>query len=168
MENFLKQLPLPAGWEVWGVVGAGVVAAFLAFVVGRRLLAGQPTGQPPGLPRRPASPAPLDPFEIGSRSEKRSAVRRKGSSVEVELVLEGHPGPPTRGWVQDRSVGGLGLSVESEFACGTLLKVRPRNVPATAPWVEIEVRSCKPGDNGWLIGCSFRQSPPYNILLLFG
>src|SRR5215470_5896510 len=111
MENFLKQFPLPAGWEVWGAVGAGVVATFLAFVVGRRLFAGQPSGQPTVLPRRPPSPSPPDPFEIGSRSEKRSAVRRKGSSVEVELVLAGQPGPPTRGWVQDRSVGGLGLSV---------------------------------------------------------
>jgi hypothetical protein len=164
MENFLKQLPLPPGWEVWGVAGAGVLVAFLAFFVGRRLFAGQSTV----LPRRPAGPPRPDPFEVGSRSEKRSAIRRKGSSVEVELLLEGQPGPPTTGWVQDRSVGGLGLSVEGEFACGTVLKVRPRNAPATAPWVEIEVRSCKPDDSGWLLGCSFCKTPPYNILLLFG
>jgi PilZ domain len=165
MENFLKQLPLPPGWEVWGVAGAGVVAALLAFFVGRRLFAGQ---SPPLLPKGRAGPPRPDPFEVGSRSEKRAAFRRKGSSVEVELLLEGQPGPPTTGWVQDRSAGGLGLSVECEFACGTVLKVRPRNAPATAPWVEIEVRSCKPEDAGWLLGCSFRETPPYSVLLLFG
>ncbi len=164
MENFLRQLSLPANWEVWRVAGAGMAAAFLAFFVGRRLFVKQPTV----LPKAPEPPPSPDPFEIGSRSEKRASPRRKGSSVEVELLTEGQAGPPMTGWVHDRSMGGLGIRVEREVECGTVLKVRPRNAPLTAPWVEVEVRNCKPEDDAWQLGCSFRKTPPYNVLLLFG
>src|SRR5262245_27337618 len=106
MGNFLHQLPLPIGWEVWGVAGAGLAAAFLAFFVGRRLTAGQPAVRVE-KPAPPSSPQP-DPFEIGSRSERRASPRRKGSSVEVELLPQDLSGPPATGWVHDRSMGGLG------------------------------------------------------------
>jgi hypothetical protein len=164
MADFLSGLSLPAGWEVCGVAAAGVLVAFLAFFVGRRLGA-------PGPVRpddRPAGPPPPDPFEVGSRTEKRAAVRRKGSSVEVLICDENLSQPPDAGWVLDRSLGGLGLHVERSAPVGTVLKVRPRNAPLVAPWVEVEVRSCKSEDGILQLGCAFRKTPPYSVLLLFG
>src|SRR3954469_8029902 len=110
MADFLSKIALPAGWEVWGVAVAGMTVALLAFFVGRRLVAGR-SGPPDD---RPMGPPPPDPFEVGSLSEKRAALRRKGSSVEVQICDENLTQPPATGWVLDRSLGGLGLSVERE------------------------------------------------------
>ena len=165
MPDFLQQLALPARWEVWGVAGAGVAVTFLAFFAVRRFLTAPPVV---AVVERPAPPPSPDPFEVGSQSEKRVAARRKGSSVEVQLLPEGGPGPAATGWVFDRSLSGLGISFQHEVARGTVLKVRPRNAPAAVPWVEVEVRRCQPEGGTWLLGCSFRKSPPYSVLLLFG
>jgi len=164
MADFLSQLRLPAGWELWGVAGAGVLAAFLAFFVGRRLgAAGSVRPE-----ERALGPPPPDPFEVGSRSEKRTALRRKGPSVEVQVCDEHLSRPPETGWVLDRSLGGLGLHVEREVPVGTVLKVRPCNAPPVAPWVEVEVRSCKTEGGILQLGCAFRKTPPYSVLLLLG
>jgi hypothetical protein len=169
MPDFLQQLSLPAGWEILGTAGAGVAAAFLAFFAARRFSSAAPVAgvEPTATPPPPPPPSP-DPFEVGSQSEKRASARRKGSSVEVQLLPEGDTGPAATGWVFDRSLGGLGITAEQKVAPGTVLKVRPRNAPAAAPWVDVEVRSCKPEDGTWLLGCSFRKTPPYSVLLLFG
>ena len=164
MPNFLQQLSFPGGWHLWGVAGAGIVASWLAFFAARRFLSAHPTIVPE-RPQTPPEPLP-DPFEVGSQSEKRVAARRKGPSIEVQLFRADMPDEALIGWVFNRSLGGLGISAENRFESGTVLKVRPRSAP-TAPWVEVEVRSCNYEDGTWLIGCAFRKTPPYNVLLLF-
>lgn len=164
MANLLKAVELPAGWEQWGVAGAGMVVAGLAFVVGRRLLTARPAAVPVV---EKTAPAP-DPFLAGSATEKRVAARRKGATLEVWFTDEEQSGPPDSAWVVDRSLGGLGLCCEHEVPVGSFLRVRPKNAPTMAPWVEVEVRSCKLEDGAWQLGCSYRKVPPYSVLLLFG
>ena len=163
LANFLGELNLPAEWEQWGIIGAGLAVTGLALAVGRRMLASRPVE-----PVRAAAAPEHDPFEAGSLSEKRVALRRKGSPVEV-LVTDGKQlQEPHSSWVLDRSLGGLGLSSEREVPVGMVLKVRPRNAPPVTPWVDVEVRSCKPDEKGWQLGVAFCKTPPYGVLLLFG
>ena len=164
MANLLNGVELPADWEQWGIAGAGVAVAGLAFVVGRRMLTGRPAAP---LPQETQTPA-HDPFESGSTSEKRVAARRKGATLEVLIADEQQSQPPHEGWVVDRSLGGLCLASKSERKPATFLKVRPKNAETVVPWVEVEVRSCKLEDGVWQLGCQFRKSPPYSVLLLFG
>jgi hypothetical protein len=164
MANFPSVVELPAGWEQWGIAVAGLAVAGVAFVVGRRLLTARPAAAPPA---EKTAPDP-DPFVVGSASEKRVAARRKGASLEVWFTDEQQTGPPQSAWVADRSLGGLGLSCENEVAVGSFLRVRPKNAPTMAPWVEVEVHSCKLEEGAWLVGCAFRKTPPYSVMLLFG
>jgi hypothetical protein len=167
LADFLSELNLPAGWEQWGIIAAGVAVTGLALVVGRRMLASK---RPAGLPNRAAGliETSHDPFDAGSLSEKRVALRRKGSPIEVLVTDVNQSQTPYSTWVLDRSLSGLGLSSDHEVPAGTILKVRPKNAPPATPWIEVEVRSCKPDDKVWQLGVSFRKTPPYGVLLLFG
>ena len=164
MANLLNGVELPAAWEQWGIAGAGVAVAGLAFVVGRRMLTGRPAVALPPETQTPTH----DPFESGSSSEKRVAARRKGASLEVLIADEQQRQPPHEGWVVDRSLGGLCLASTRQLEPGTFLRVRPKNAEMVVPWVEVEVRSCKLEEGVWQLGCQFRKTPPYSVLLLFG
>src|SRR5262249_45396243 len=141
LANFLSELKLPPGWEQWGIVAACLAVAGLAFVVARRVFT-RPVVAPPPRPAE-APRSDHDPFDVGSLSEKRAALRRRGSSVELLVTDERQLQPPRPGWVLDRSVGGLGITSACEVAVGTVLKVKPKNGPPATPWVEVEGRSCR-------------------------
>ena len=68
----------------------------------------------------------------------------------------------------DRSTSGLGIVVETEVSAGTVIGVRPLDVPPSAPWVDVEVRSCAPQDDHYRLGCKFLQTPEWGLLLMFG
>ena len=51
---------------------------------------------------------------------------------------------------------------------GGILSVRPRTAGTTVPWVQVEVRSLRQDAGFWEVGCEFVQTPPWNVLLLFG
>jgi hypothetical protein len=150
--------------QLWIAV-AGILASGLAFLVGFRVFSGVKTD------RRPAadpSGTDHDPFAAGSNSERRQSFRRKGSTVTV-LIAEQHQTEATQeGWVLDRSLGGIGLYSEKPKEVGTLLRVRPENGPTTTPFIEVEVKSCVPFEDGWHLNCAFVQTPPYSVLLLLG
>jgi hypothetical protein len=109
-----------------------------------------------------------DPFDHGSTTERRVALRRQGNPIEVlvsdaEATLE-----PVRGWVRDRSMGGLCLLVSEEVVPGTILSVKPRKGPPGMSWLQAEVRSCKQDQDGYELGCQFVRQPPWAVMLLFG
>src|SRR5579862_5497936 len=56
-----------------------------------------------------------DPFVHGSGSEQRKAFRRVGNPIEVLVVNATSQGPEIKGYVVNRSVGGLGLQMENSF-----------------------------------------------------
>jgi PilZ domain len=148
----------------WVGPAIGLCAFGLAFWAGRYLLAA-----------RPARPAPRGEtaatlFEAHQKltRERRSAPRRRVGCT-VEVFLDGGQGDePAKGWVFDRSIGGLGVRAEGPVEVGTLLKVRARRAAETTPWVQVVVRSCKRGDGHYDLGCQFQRVPDWNVILQFG
>jgi hypothetical protein len=146
----------------------GISAAMaLAFLVIARVLIGS---RSPPAPSADVDAPEYDPFAQGTLTERRQSVRRAGNPVDVFYALPDNKDRPLTGWIFDRSVGGLGLIAAAEFEVGVTLLVRPVKAPATIPWIEVEVRCCRPTPDGkgCHVGCKFLQTPPWPVLLLFG
>ena len=116
----------------------------------------------------PRAEPEYDPFVMGSASNKRNAFRRKGNAVQVLIREPGVKHDPIVGWVLDRSSGGLALMLPVEFSTGSRLEVRPDSQSGDALWLAVQVRSVRPQEDGWQIGCKFLATPPWSVLLLFG
>ncbi len=102
---------------------------------------------------------------------QRNMHRRQGNPVEVFVALPEDKSDPGIGSVLDRSVGGMRLALYGEVDIGTLLAIRPTHADDIVPWIDLEVRSCKPSTEmpgQFEIGCQYVKSPPYSIQLLFG
>jgi hypothetical protein len=161
----------------WIAVGVGAVLTLLVLALGYLLLDRREAAK---LVPRPASPsvtAPAvgraahpqyDPFVDGSALEQRTALRRKGNPVLVQIAAKEAKAEPASGWVVDRSTTGLCLLVGQAFAVGTVLCVKPSDAPRGTIWVQIEVKNCRQKGSNWEIGCQFLQPPPWGIMLLFG
>jgi len=104
----------------------------------------------------------------GTASNRRSSLRREGQVVEVLVQSPAFDGGAAAGYVVDRSTGGLRLALAAGMAAGTALQVRAKHAPDTIPWVTVLVRSCRPSDEHFELGCEFEKTPPWNVLLLFG
>jgi hypothetical protein len=158
------------GWPVWIIPALAVAGGAGAAVVVTHLM-GQRRGGP-----APAEPTEseleerefLDPFVVGSASERRTAYRRPGNPVEVSLCEAESSEELLRGWVLNRSLGGLSLALHQPITLGTVLNIRPANAPLGAHWIQIEVRSCQQKGKNWVAGCRFIRTPNWNQLLLFG
>ena len=50
----------------------------------------------------------------------------------------------------------------------TALQVKAKHAPDNTPFVTVLVRSCRPNDDHFELGCEFEKTPPWNVLLLFG
>jgi hypothetical protein len=176
-----------ASWQTLALLAAGVGATGLTLLLGTFLLGRRQPARPLKGPdphpdpltdnsagkRQPAppptDPAPQpDPFIYGSARERRRAPRRGGRPVEVLISDERATAPPARGLVTDRSVDGLGLAVAQAVAPGTVLSLRPVQAPPGVAWVQVEVKSCRPEEETWELGCQFVTAPSYGVLLLFG
>ena len=151
------------GWEAWAVPVIGVLTAGLTLLAGRAAIRRR-RARGDGA----ASHDDHDPFEDGSASERRATVRRKGNHVEILVTDADSPDEPIRGWVVDRSLGGLALLLSQPRPEGTVLSIRPRQCPSVTPWVPVEVRTCKEDRGGYELGCQFQRTPPWNVILLFG
>lgn len=100
--------------------------------------------------------------------DQRRTVRRVGNPTDVLVATPENKQQPRRGWVSERSLGGLHLHLSDEVKPGTLLSVLPANAPGWTPWVDIEVRSCRSSGEVWEAGCRFVKSPPFTVLMMFG
>lgn len=158
-------------WQTLVITLAGVCATALALLLGFMLISRRRGAPPParsGGRQAPAS-GQADPFMFGSALEKRTAHRRRGNSVRILLADAQSDAAPHEGWVIDRSVGGLCLLVEQQdYPVGTVLNVRAASAPATTPWTQVEVRDSRKKERGWELGCQFKQTPSWSVLLLFG
>jgi len=166
--SYVLTLELPGlGYVVSLAIGVGV--GLCAIFVGK-LAFGRKKPNPsknPGPDSKRAEPV-HDPFTEGSPSELRKSMRREGNPTEIFLAKPDNKNKPSRGWVLDRSLGGLYIAVGEEFKPGTKLAVLPANAPPMTPWVDIEVRSCRELKEGYGLGCQFLKTPNWSVLLMFG
>jgi hypothetical protein len=145
---------------VVGVVcGLGLVGLIHFFTRARRVVVA-----PVQTEEQPTS----DPFISGSNSEQRQSFRRLGNPIEVLVVDQAHQGSPIKGYVVNRSVGGLCLQMEAPIDLLAELTVRPTNAPHIAPWVDVVVKNCRRTSRGFEIGCQFVKVPPWPVLMMFG
>lgn len=126
-----------------------------------------PARGPVEAPAAPKAVRPADPFVQGSARERRSSPRRSGSIIQV-LISRISGAARFQGWVADRSLGGLGLTVPCPFTAGSLLKIRVQSAPESIPWVQIRVKTCRPRGKEWVLGCEFTASVTTTVRLLFG
>jgi hypothetical protein len=103
---------------------------------------------------------------MGPSAEKRGTVRRSGNAIPI-FIQDGNGGQK-RGFVVDRSAGGIGLALDYSVPLGTTIRVRPVKAPDTAPWVDVQVKSCRAEGLEFELGCQFLTVPPFNVMLLFG
>jgi hypothetical protein len=150
-------------WAIYAVPFVGLAFGGLTLLVGRALL--RKPHRPP--PAKPEASQP-DPFDFGSHTEKRSSLRRPGKPIKVFLSDAEAKAKPTPGWVIDRSMGGLGLSVRQAVAEHTILSVRTVDAPSSTPWVQIEIVRCENQGDSWELGCRFVRTPSFAVLMLFG
>jgi hypothetical protein len=162
LPQWLLDLGIP-DFKGWTIPVAGLLAAGLAFftgtlVFGRRKSSAQPAVEGPKV----------DPLLQGATTERRNSYRREGTNVEVLISDAEVKTFPVQGWVVDRSLGGVCLRTNAAFAVDSILSLRPCNAPSVAPWVQVEVKSCRQQEDTWDVGCQFLRTPPYSVLLLFG
>ena len=150
--------------DYWLPLIIGVVAGGFCILIGNFI----------GRGRRKAVAMPLataqtlDPFIHGSQTEQRRSLRRAGNLVEILYARPDNRKVTKRALVLDRSMGGLRLAAEEEIAGDTILMVLPVNASEQVPWIEIVVRTCRPVEDSFELGCQFVKTPQWSILLLFG
>jgi hypothetical protein len=124
--------------------------------------------QTPSPPPAKESPPTWDPFEQGSTSERRAAIRRGGKTIKVLISDANALAAPYPGMVSDRSLGGLCLAVPHAVEENVILSVRALDADASTPWIQLEVKRCSAKQDHFELGCQFLRTPPYSQLLLFG
>jgi hypothetical protein len=149
--------------EVWMIASVGLLFASLIVLVGLRLLRRTRPVRP--VPKE--NPRKPDPFDHGSASEKRNALRRRGKATKVYISDVENPDELSQGWVVDRSLTGLRLLVSQAVAPNVVLKVHSVDAPQNAPWVHVNVVRCSPEDDHWELGCEFVRTPSWSVLLQF-
>jgi PilZ domain len=182
--NFVMASFDPAHWSTWAVaLGIGLVSGGFVFLVGRWVMLARrkaafeqydydPDADPDPIPDNPAGVMEeVDPYSSGAGGgtmDRRQALRRGGNPISVLVNDAECQGHAIKGYVLDRSTGGLCISLSAEIPAGTVLSVRTTNSHATIPWVQVEVRNCRSVGKEWELGCKFVSTPPWSVLLLFG
>src|SRR5947209_3838179 len=106
-----------ARWEMWTFPLVGLACAGVGLFVGRSLLGKRRTAARPPAPVPAAAPQvrPDDDDEDGPAEpgrDRRVWPRHKVREVKVTISDAAGAGEPFEGWVVNRSLGGLGISVD--------------------------------------------------------
>jgi hypothetical protein len=163
----LAQFPLGLDlhWQTWTAPLVGLTSAGLMLLVARTVSRRRKGVPPPPLNQ---SPTLQDPFEHDTTPERRSSGRRIGKTIKVLISDANAQAAPFQGWVSDRSMGGLSLTVTRKVETNMILSVRTVDADAGTPWIQVEVKRCSAREGRWELGCQFVRTPPYSQLLLFG
>ena len=103
--------------------------------------------------------------------EKRQSRRRQGNPIAIYLANPDYKHEPERCCVTDRSMGGMLVVLKHAIEPGTVISIRPVNAEDMVPWLDLEVRSCRPNSEfpgEFDLGCQYVKTPPYSIMLLYG
>jgi hypothetical protein len=153
------------------VVGGGVAVAVLIalYVAHRRREPAPPPVPPPPTPTfvTEEKVTNWDPPEQ-SYADRRGSVRRDGKPIRVQIASPALRNGVTDGFVIDRSTGGLRIAATAAVAPGSVIQARAAHAPDTVGYVPLIVRCCRKSGEFFELGCEFEQTPPWNVLLLFG
>jgi hypothetical protein len=102
--------------------------------------------------------------------DRRQRMRRTGKVTPIHLSSDPTADPVQReeGFVLDRSSRGFSFASERSYEVGAVVFVLPTAPVPDIAWVEATVRNCRAKNDYFVIGCEFKQTPPWGVLLLFG
>jgi len=152
LQNYLVYAPI--------AVGAGVGIIVLVVLSTRK----RSTGFNPPVP----APSATGVEDENSFSNRRNNHRREGKPVKIQVSSPAFRNKTDCGYVLDRSTSGLRIALPGAVTPGSTMQVRAENAPDTVPWVTVVVRNCRNAGRHFELGCEFDQTPPWNVLLLFG
>jgi PilZ domain-containing protein len=98
-------------------------------------------------------------------ADRRLAPRRK--KLMRIAVRNESTNELVNGWVIDRSLGGMCISVQNPIEAGAHLAVRRGTAPESMPWVELRVLNVREQESTWELGCEFLRTPAWEVLLQF-
>src|SRR2546428_13919737 len=101
-------------WQTWLAPLAGILSAGLALLVSRALSKRRPSALDVVTE---ATPPP-------GQVERRKSPRRGGRPVKILVSDMEAQAKPSVAWVQNRSLGGLCLSVTQQYEVGEILSIR--------------------------------------------
>jgi hypothetical protein len=99
--------------------------------------------------------------------DRRRARRRWANPVEVTVISPFHD-KPIQGLVINRSVGGMAILTDVEFAPDTILAVRPVEAPEGVGYADVCVRHSRLASRLWIVGCQYKNELPWNVKVWFG
>jgi serine/threonine protein kinase len=100
--------------------------------------------------------------------ERRAAPRRGGNAVSLLIAESPSAAEPLRGWVLNRSPGGLGLMVEDAVEIDTIVHVQPQGANFGDRWFPVRVIYCFAERIRWRVGCQFVDRLSWDDLRVFG
>ena len=122
--------------------------------------------------RKPFEPADvarrLWDLVAASTGNRRSGARQAKLDMRVTVGEGLEPSEVVESWVSDLSPDGLRLQLPTRLGdVGAILSVRPVSAGDGVPWVPVQVRYARAGDDGWTVGCQF-LTPAAGEALEFG
>lgn len=149
-------------WHPLLILGTGLVATVVAVLLGLVFLRRPPV--------RRATPKPVAPPRETNWDgiERREHPRSSGSALVVEIATLESDALITTGVILDRSLGGLGLEVDSEIPEGAQFRLRLRNAGPNANWALLEVRYSRLRGKVWRLGCQFVDIASWDVMEWLG
>jgi hypothetical protein len=107
-----------------------------------------------------------EPPVIATGVDDRRSSPRKKKLLKI-IIRDESTGEIFGGWVLDRSLGGMCLSIQRPIEEASLLAIRRPSAPESTPWVEMRVRNVRERESTWELGCEYIRTPPWEILVQF-
>lgn len=149
MLNAVLAVDLASG-GIWTLILFGLSATGFGLFMGR-ILFGPSSVLGGATPASGGTSTYVSLHDLNLRSSPRTNVDGTKILVSQNQSLTN----PLEGWVTDRSLGGLGLSVPQPIEVGTRLHVVPIQMPDWMSTRCLEVRYCKLHRGRWRLGCQY-------------
>ncbi len=147
-------------WELWSVPVAGVICTGLVLMGGRWLLTRRQQ-------QTAASEDPMNPYQAMATPKRRQTPRGRGAPTRILILDKNRPDEPFSGYVLNRSIGGLCVSLIQPLEEGAIIRIRPAKELLDDTWYDVVVKYCRATDTGWEMGCEFQSRASSNTMLKF-
>lgn len=124
----------------------------------------------PSVPASGSKPGQGRPSATGTArtEDTRSAPRRRGNPVSIQITNDLRTAESWSAWVVDRSQDGVCVLADEASEIGAMLNLRPTKAGASARWIQVIVRSCTQERGSFKLGCQFQNKLTWDDLQYFG